>query len=325
MNESSHETTHLTAFVFPGQGSQAVGMGIALAAAYPEARDVFQRVDEALSFNLFRLMTQGPDEDLTLTEYAQPALMASSLAVMAVLERQLKVTVRSHASFVAGHSLGEYAALAASGALRIEDCAKILRQRGRAMQNAVPAGIGTMAAILGLELAAVEAIVKELDGSECVDIANDNSEGQVVISGHKNAVDAAISLAQAKGAKRAILLPVSAPFHSRLMAPAAHVMRDVLESADIQTPCVPLVANVTAQPVTDPAIITQQLVEQVTGRVRWRESVGWMHAHGKVARMVEIGTGKVLCGLIRRIAKDVETLNIETPQDVEMAATRLSQ
>lgn len=309
-------------FVYPGQGSQYVGMAHAIAQSFAEARQVLEQVDDALGQNLSRLMAQGPEEELTLTENAQPALMAASVAVMAVMEKQAGITAASHVQYVAGHSLGEYTALTAAGALSLSDAAKILKLRGQAMQRAVPPGIGAMAAILGLSIEDVQAAVTESAGREICQIANDNSVGQVVISGHKAAVEATIIAAQARGAKRAVSLPVSAPFHCNLMEPAAREMKKALAAIDLRAPCVPVVANVSAQAETDPARIRDLLVEQVTGQVRWRESVLWMKEHG-VEQMVEIGAGKVLCGLTRRIDKDIQCLNVETPQDIEALVSAL--
>jgi [acyl-carrier-protein] S-malonyltransferase len=311
----------LTAFVFPGQGSQAVGMGKALAEAYAPARRVFAEVDGALGQNLSRLMFEGPEAELTLTANAQPALMAVSLAVVRVLEAEAGLDIARDARFVAGHSLGEYSALAAAGALTIADSARLLRIRGDAMQRAVPVGEGAMAAIIGLDFAQVSAIALQaasdlyLQGAIC-EAANDNGGGQVVISGTKAAVERAMELAKAGGAKRALALPVSAPFHCTLMKPAADAMAAALASVEIKTPKAPLVANVSAVAVQAPADIRAGLVAQVTGAVRWRESVLYMAQHG-VANFVEIGAGKVLSGLIRRIAEGATALSIGAPADVE--------
>ncbi len=304
------------AFVFPGQGSQAVGMGKELADAFPAAREIFQEVDDALDQNLSRLMFEGPLEDLTLTENAQPALMAVSLAVMAVLKNEAGVTLIEHASFVAGHSLGEYSALAAAGAFSIADTARLLKQRGQAMQNAVPVGEGAMAALLGLDLEAAREVVAEAAEGEVLDTANDNAPGQVVVSGKRSAVERAVEVATAKGAKRAMLLQVSAPFHCAMMAPAAEIMAQALASVDIKAPCVPLIANVTASPVEDPAEIRRLLVEQVTGMVRWRESCLMMRGKG-VENLVEAGAGKVLSGLAKRIDPDLKGLSVGKPADIE--------
>jgi len=304
------------AFVFSGQGSQAVGMGKELADAFPAAREVFQEVDDALEQNLSRLMFEGPLEDLTLTENAQPALMAVSLAVMAVLKVEAGVTLIEHASFVAGHSLGEYSALAAAGAFSVADTARLLKQRGQAMQNAVPVGEGAMAALLGLDLEAAREVVAEAAEGEVLDTANDNAPGQVVVSGKRSAVERAVEVATEKGAKRAMLLQVSAPFHCAMMAPAAEIMAQALASVDIKAPCVPLIANVTAAPVEDPSEIRRLLVEQVTGMVRWRESCVMMREKG-VENLIEAGAGKVLSGLARRIDPDLKGLSVGKPADIE--------
>jgi [acyl-carrier-protein] S-malonyltransferase len=305
------------AFVFPGQGSQAVGMGKDLAAAFAEAREVFGEVDESLKQNLSALMFEGPAETLTLTENAQPALMAVSMAVLKVLEKQGNVTVRDHARYVAGHSLGEYSALAAAGALSLADTARLLKTRGQAMQKAVPVGEGAMAALLGLDLDQVQAVAAEAStgGLVCA-TANDNAPGQVVVSGHKAAVDKAIELAKSKGAKRAMALPVSAPFHCPLMKPAADAMAEALSKVTIKAPVVPVIANITAKTVIDPAEIQRLLVEQVTGMVRWRESVITMKDSG-VTMLVEIGSGKVLSGLTKRIVDGVESTSLQGPVDIE--------
>ncbi|MCV3765454.1 ACP S-malonyltransferase [Rhizobium sp. TRM95796] len=311
------------AFTFPGQGSQAVGMGKDLAEAFPEARAVFDEVDEALGEKLTSTMWDGPEEKLTLTANAQPALMAVSLAAIRVLEAR-GLDLESKVAYVAGHSLGEYSALAAAGAFSIGDAARLLRIRGNAMQAAVPAGKGAMAAIIGLEQADVEAVcaeASEADGG--CQIANDNGGGQLVISGEKGAVDRACALATAKGAKRAILLPVSAPFHSSLMAPAADAMADALSKVTINSPVVPVIANVAVAPVTDPAEIASLLVKQVTGQVRWRETVEWFAANG-VTTLYEIGAGKVLTGLARRIDKTVTGVAVNGPQDIEAALSALN-
>ncbi len=306
----------LRAFVFPGQGSQSVGMGRALAGAFSEAAQVFEEIDDALDRNLSRLMFEGPEADLGLTENTQPALMAVSMAVLRVLERQGGVTPEKCCAFVAGHSLGEYSALAAAGALDLSACARLLRVRGRAMQDAAPPGVGAMAAILGLEIDDVQALVDEISPQGLCQIANDNSPGQVVIVGARAAIEAAMALAAEKGAKKSILLPVSVPAHSAMMEPAAAVMRAVLAQADLKTPHPPVVANVVAHGVCEPDEIRDLLVRQVTGRVRWRESVAWMRAQG-VGAMTEIGAGKVLCGLIRRIDRDIAVDGVETPEQVE--------
>ena len=310
----------MRAFVFPGQGAQTIGMGKALADAYPAARAVFDEVDEALGQNLSGLIWEGDIADLTLTANAQPALMATSMAAMRALEAE-GVAIGA-AAFVAGHSLGEYSALAASGALSIGDTARLLRTRGAAMQEAVPVGVGAMAAVLGLDFEAVQAVAQEAAQGEVCQAANDNDPAQVVVSGHKAAVERAIEIAKAKGAKRALLLPVSAPFHCSLMAPAAEVMALALENVAINQPAVPLVANVVAQAVTDPAEIRSLLVKQVTGSVRWRESVMYMAANG-VTEVYEIGAGKALSGMIKRIDRDVATSAVGTPEDVVAAASAL--
>ena len=306
------------AFTFPGQGSQAVGMGKALAEAFPVARAVFDEVDAALGEKLTATIWDGPAETLQLTENAQPALMAVSLAALRVLENEAGVTVRGNAAFVAGHSLGEYSALAAAGALSITDTARLLRIRGRAMQKAVPVGVGAMAALLGLDYEAAVAVAAEAAQGQVCDAANDNGGGQVVVSGHKEAVDRAVEIAKGKGAKRAMLLPVSAPFHCKLMQPAADAMAEALSSVSIQTPVVPLVANVLASAITDPEEIRRRLVEQVTGTVRWRESVTFMAGQG-VKLFVEIGAGKVLSGLVKRIADGAVGMAVGAPGDVAAA------
>ena len=309
-----------TALVFPGQGSQTVGMGKKLADDFPIAREIFDRVDAALSQNLSKVMFEGPDLELTLTANAQPALMASSIASLKVLEKEAGLNVREDAAFVAGHSLGEYSALCAAGSLTLEDAAKLLRLRGEAMQTAVPVGEGAMAAILGLEFGVVTKIATQaasdlyLTGAIC-QAANDNGGGQAVISGTKEAVERAMELAKLAGAKRALPLPVSAPFHCALMRPAALAMEAALRHAEIRRPKPPLVANVTASAVDDPEAVRSGLVAQVTGTVRWRESVAYMRAQG-VTRFVEVGTGKVLAGLIKRIAEGVTILSVGTPADV---------
>ncbi len=304
------------AVVFPGQGSQAVGMGKALSDSFTEARLLFEEVDDALGQALSRLMWEGPAEDLTLTENAQPALMAVSLAVMRVLETQGKWRLADKAAFVAGHSLGEYSALAAAGTVTVADAARLLKLRGQAMQKAVPVGVGAMAALLGVELPEAESIAADAAAGEVCQVANDNSSGQVVISGHKAAVDRAIALAAERGFKRSVLLPVSAPFHCALMQPAADAMAEALEKITLQSPVVPVIANVTAAPTVDPALIRAQLVQQVTGTVRWRESVLAMKGLG-VERLIEAGAGKVLGGLVKRIDKDVSAVSLQTPEDID--------
>jgi [acyl-carrier-protein] S-malonyltransferase len=307
------------AFTFPGQGSQAVGMGKDLAAAFPEARAVFDEVDEALGEKLSTIMREGPEETLTLTANAQPALMAVSLAAVRALEAR-GFSLKDKVTYVAGHSLGEYSALAAAGTFSIADTARLLRIRGNAMQKAVPVGEGAMAAILGLAQDDVEAACAEAGPG--VQIANDNGGGQLVISGAKAAVEKAAALCTEKGAKRAIMLPVSAPFHSALMAPAAEAMREALAAVAKSRPVVPVVANVVVRPLTDPDEIARCLVEQVTGQVRWRETVEWFGANG-VTTLYEVGAGKVLSGLARRIDKEIATAAIGTPADVEAALAAL--
>lgn len=310
----------MRAFVFPGQGAQTIGMGKALADAYPSAKAVFDEVDEALGEKLSTLIWEGEIEELTLTANAQPALMATSMAVMRALEAE-GVTIGA-ATYVAGHSLGEYSALAAAGAFSIADAARLLRTRGRAMQEAVPVGEGAMAAILGLDLAAVQEVAAEAAGDGICQAANDNDPSQVVVSGSKAAVERAVEIAKEKGAKRALLLPVSAPFHCSLMAPAAAVMAEALAEVTINTPAVPVVANVVAEAVSDPAQIRALLVDQVTGSVRWRESVMWMGERG-VTEAYEIGAGKALSGLIKRINRDITTQAVGTPEDVAAAVAAL--
>ena len=304
------------AFVFPGQASQAVGMGREVAEAFTVAKEIFEEIDEALKQNLSRLMFQGPDEELVLTENAQPAIMAVSLAVIRVLSEDGGIDLSQTAAFVAGHSLGEYSALAAVGCLSVTDTAALLKTRGRAMQEAVPLGEGAMAALMGLDLETARAIAEEAADADVCTTANDNAPGQVVVSGTAAAIDRAVEIAKAKGAKRAIMLPVSAPFHCALMAPAADVMADALAEVSMAPLPVPLVANITAQPVTDPAEIRPLLVEQVTGMVRWRECVLTMKELG-VDTMVEIGAGKVLSGLGRRIDADLGAMSVGTPETIE--------
>ena len=304
------------AFVFPGQASQAVGMGREVAEAFAVAKEIFEEVDEALKQNLSRLMFKGPDDELVLTENAQPAIMAVSLAVIRVLSEDGGIDLSQTAAFVAGHSLGEYSALAAVGCLSVTDTAALLKTRGRAMQEAVPLGEGAMAALMGLDLETARVIAEEAAGADVCTTANDNAPGQVVVSGTAAAIDRAVEIAKAKGAKRAIMLPVSAPFHCALMAPAADVMADALAEVSMAPLPVPLVANITAQPVTDPAEIRPLLVEQVTGMVRWRECVLTMKELG-VDTMVEIGAGKVLSGLGRRIDADLGTMSVGTPETIE--------
>jgi [acyl-carrier-protein] S-malonyltransferase len=311
----------MRAFTFPGQGAQAVGMGRDLAQAYPAAVAVFDEVDEALGEKLSALIWDGPAEELTLTANAQPALMATSIAAMRAMEAE-GVTVEA-ASFVAGHSLGEYSALCAAGALSLSDTARLLRTRGQAMQAAVPVGVGAMAALLGLDFATAQAVAKEAAQGEVCQAANDNDPGQVVVSGHKDAVERAVEIAKTKGAKRALLLPVSAPFHCALMQPAADVMAEALAGVEIAVPKVPLVANVRAEAVSDPAEIRALLVAQVTGSVRWRESVLWLAGHG-VTELVEIGAGKALSGMARRIDRELTTRAVNTAADVKTLAEALA-
>ncbi len=304
------------AFTFPGQGSQAVGMGRDLAEAFPVARQVFEEIDEALQQKLAVLMREGPESDLILTENAQPALMAVSLATIRVIEKESGKKLAQLASYVAGHSLGEYSALAASGALTIADAARLLKKRGQAMQRAVPVGVGAMAALLGIELEGAQEACNEAAQGQVVAVANDNGGGQVVISGNKEAVERAIEAAKARGCKRGMLLPVSAPFHCPLMQPAADAMADALGTASLAPPSVPLVANVRASDVSDPATIKQLLVEQVTGMVRWRETVLYLKSKN-VDTLVEAGTGKVLTGLVKRIDKEMTGVAVNTPADIE--------
>ena len=303
------------AFVFPGQGSQAVGMGKGLADAFPAAKQVFDEVDAALGEPLSRTMWEGPAETLTLTENTQPALLAHSLAVVRVLEIEAGVDLKRDAAFVAGHSLGEYSALAAAGAFALADAARLVRIRGRAMQKAVPVGVGAMAALLGLEFDAAAAVASEAAQGQVCQAANDNGGGQVVVSGDKSAVERAVEIAKQKGAKRAMMLTVSAPFHCALMQPAAEAMGEALANVTVRAPAVPVVANVIARPVTDPADIVRRLVEQVTGTVRWRDSVAFMASQG-VNTFYEVGTGKVLSGLVKRIADGAVGVAIGSPEDV---------
>jgi [acyl-carrier-protein] S-malonyltransferase len=303
------------AFVFPGQGSQAVGMGKALAESFGAARQVFDEVDAALGDRLSTIMWEGPAERVMLTENAQPALVAVSLAAMRVLETEAGVDLQRDAQFVAGHSVGEYSALAATGALSLADAVQLVRTRGRAMQQAVPVGVGAMAALLGVEFDQAAAIAREAAQGEVVQAANDNGGGQVVISGHRAAVERAVEIAKAQGVRRAMMLPVSGPFHSALMQPAADVMADALAQVTVKPPSVPLVANVLAKPTTDPAEIVRGLVAQVTGNVRWRESIAFMAGAG-VTTFYEVGSGKVLSGLVKRIAEGATGTPIGTPADV---------
>lgn len=311
----------MRAFIFPGQGSQAVGMGKALADASPHAREVFDEVNEAIGQNLFRLMTEGPEDQLTLTENAQPAIMANAIATLRVLERDGNIRISEKADFVAGHSLGEYTALCAAGAIDLSTTARLLKLRGQAMQAAVPVGVGAMAALLGADLDKARAIADAAAEGEVCAVANDNDPSQVVISGHKGAIDRAIAIAKEHGAKRAILLPVSAPFHCPLMQPAADAMADALAKARVEAPLVALYANVLAAPIGNADDIRTRLVEQVTGMVRWRESVINMAAAG-VGQFVEFG-GKVLGPMVKRSAPDVEALSIITMDDIEALAKAL--
>lgn len=310
------------AFTFPGQGSQAVGMGKDLADAFGEARAVFDEVDEALGQKLSDIMWNGTPEELTLTANAQPALMAVSLAAMRAAEAR-GLDLASSVAYVAGHSLGEYSALAAAGTLSIGDAARLLRIRGTAMQQAVPVGEGAMAALLGLDFAEAAAVAAEAAQGEVCQAANDNAPGQVVVSGHKAAVERAIEIAKGRGARRAVLLPVSAPFHCALMQPAAEAMAAAFETVTFNVPAVPLVANVLAGPTSDPDEIRRRLVEQVTGTVRWRESIEWMASAG-VDTAFEIGTGKVLTGMVKRIAKDMTGVAVNSPDDIAALLERLA-
>ena len=309
------------AFIFPGQGSQAVGMGAELAKAYPSARAVFAEVDEALGQSLSKVMWEGPEAELTLTENAQPALMAVSLAAMRLLaEKGLRLPDR--VAYVAGHSLGEYSALAASGALSLADTARLLKTRGRAMQEAVPVGEGAMAALLGADLAQAQELAKAAADGEVCEAANDNAPGQVVISGAKSAIERAVALAPKYGARRAVLLPVSAPFHCALMQPAADAMRAALASVEIKAPSVPLVANILAAPIADPEEIRRRLMEQVTGMVRWRETMDYLKTNG-VTTVYEVGSGRVLTGMARRL-EGIDAKSVGTPDELEAAAAALA-
>jgi [acyl-carrier-protein] S-malonyltransferase len=311
----------MRAFLFPGQGSQSVGMGAALSEASRAARDVFQEVDEALGQNLFRLMREGPEDELKLTENAQPAIMAHALAVYRALTREGGVDLEKAANFVAGHSLGEYSALCAAGSFELSTTATLLKLRGQAMQAAVPVGEGAMAALLGADVDLAKRIAATAAEGEVCEVANDNDPSQVVISGHKGAIDRAIALAKDMGAKRAVALPVSAPFHCSLMQPAAETMADALGKVEILAPCVPLYANVTAAAAANPQVIREQLVEQVTGMVRWRESIANMTAEG-VEEFVELG-GKVLGPMVKRIAPDAKMTSVVTIDDIEALAKEL--
>ncbi len=309
------------ALVFPGQGSQSVGMGRALAEAFPAARHLLQEVEEALKQNLSRLMFEGPEDQLTLTENAQPAIMAVSLAVIRVLEAEAGIEV-AETAFVAGHSVGEYSALAAARALSVADTARLLQLRGRSMQRAVAAGDGAMAVLIGLDLAQAQAVAEDAAGDQVCACANDNAPGQVVVSGHQAAVARAVEIAAGRGARRSLMLPVSAPFHCDLMAPAAEAMHEALQDTRMQPPVVPLVANVTASAVDDPAAIRGFLVEQVTAMVRWRESVLYMRDQG-VDGFVECGAGRVVTGLVRRIDRDLDGVSLQGPEDIDAFVKRL--
>ena len=310
------------AFTFPGQGSQSVSMGKALADAFPEAKAVFDEVDDALGEKLSATMWDGPEDVLTLTANAQPALMAVSLATMRILEGK-GLDLKASVAYVAGHSLGEYSALAAAGSIDVTTAARLLRVRGEAMQSAVPVGQGAMAALLGLDFEAVMEVAKDAAQGEICQAANDNAPGQVVVSGHLAAVERAVEIAKARGARRAVMLPVSAPFHCKLMAPAADAMAEALANADIKAPAVPLVANVLAAPITDPGEIRSRLVEQVTGTVRWRESISWLAGAG-VTTFVEAGTGKVLTGMVKRIAKETTGIAVNGPDDIDPLMEKIS-
>jgi len=308
------------AIVFPGQGSQSVGMGKELAEAFPTARAVYEEVDEALGQKLSAIMFEGPDDELVLTENTQPALLAASIAVLRVMQSEHGFDLTTEAAYVAGHSLGEYSALCAAGTFSLADAVRLVKTRGKAMQVAVPVGEGAMAALLGLEAEDAEAIVKEAAGDEVCDFANDNASGQVVVSGSKAAVERAVEIARERGAKRAVLLPVSAPFHCALMKPAADVMAEALSEVTMNDPVVPLVANMTAGAVTSADEAKRLLVEQVCGRVRWRESVLFMKDNG-VDTLLEMGHGKVLSGMTRRIDRDMSASNIGSPEDIAAYGT----
>jgi [acyl-carrier-protein] S-malonyltransferase len=310
------------ALVFPGQGSQTPGMGQALAEAFPAARLLFQEIDDALSQHLSRLMFEGPERDLMLTENAQPALLAVSLAAMRVLADEAGFDIAQQAAYVAGHSLGEYSALAAAGAFSAADAARLVKRRGQAMQQAVPVGEGAMAALLGLDIDIAREVAIEASGRQVCAVANDNSPGQIVVSGHREAVDRAIELAAERGARRAIMLPVSAPFHCALMYPAAEIMGEALEEVEFRPPTVPLVANVTARETSDPKEIKELLVEQVTQMVRWRETV-LLFAQNQVEEVVELGAGRVLAGLVKRIDRELMAISVGTPAELEALVKRL--
>lgn len=304
------------AITFPGQGSQAVGMGQDLAEALATAREVFEEVDDALNQKLTKIMFEGPEQDLILTENAQPALMAVSMAVTRVLERDGNFDLAGNAAYVAGHSLGEYSALAAAGSLSLADTARLLKKRGQAMQQAVPVGEGAMAAVLGLSLEQAEAVAEEASQGDVCAAANDNANGQVVLSGSRGAIERAVDIAKEKGAKRSMLLPVSAPFHCALMAPAADVMAEALEAVEFKAPSLPVVTNITAAAEDDPERLRGLLVEQITGRVRWRETVEYLVGQG-VEELVELGAGRVLTGLAKRIDRNLNAVSIQTPDDIE--------
>lgn len=310
------------AFVFPGQGSQFIGMGKDLNENFAEAREVFQEVDDSLSQNLSALMFDGDASDLNMTENTQPALMAVSVAVARILENQGGIAIKDNAAYVAGHSLGEYSALTAAGVLSVSDCAKLLKLRGTSMQKAVSVGLGSMAAVLGLDFDVVAQIAQDAAQGQVCAAANDNSDGQVVVSGHKEAVERAVALASEKGAKRAVILPVSAPFHCDLMAPAAEAMAPALADTVFKAPVVPVVTNVTADAQSDPEKLKALLIEQITGMVRWRESVLYMKSQG-VEEMVELGAGKVLCGLARRIDRSIACANAGAVEDIESLIQKL--
>ena len=311
------------AFVFPGQGSQFVGMGKDLADNFKSAKQVFEEVNDAISCNLFKIMVEGPESDLVMTVNTQPALMAHSMAVVRILEKDFGIALKNKAAFVAGHSLGEYSAACAAGVFSLSDTAKLLRTRGQAMQQAVPLGVGGMAAVIGMSFKDVDALIEACreTGGECV-AANDNADGQVVLSGHMNAIEKAVEIASEFGAKRCIKLPVSAPFHSPLMAPAAKVMKEALSAVKACDAQVPLIANVLAQPITKGEEIVKHLVEQVTGSVRWRESVTYMVDQG-ITDVVELGAGKVLSGIVKRSYKEINALSVGSPADIEALAQDL--
>ena len=310
------------ALIFPGQGSQAVGMGKDLSAAFPDARFVFEEVDDALDQKLSKIMFEGPEQELTLTENAQPALMAMSVALIRVLEKQAEFHVATESSFVAGHSLGEYSALTAAGTFSLGDAARVLKMRGQSMQHAVPVGQGAMAAIIGVELGVAEKIAAEAAGDDVCTAANDNAPGQIVLSGSASAITRAVEIAKENGAKRSIILPVSAPFHCALMAPAADAMSEALADITLQPPVVPVVANVTAAPEEDPSEIRRLLIEQVTSRVRWRECIIKMRGLG-VDTFIEVGAGKVLTGMIRRIDRELTSLSVQSADDIDAFASSL--